>query len=80
MLWGVVPERWLSSSVKVSCYAHSLIDLTCDVSSSMVRADGVMTHARDSMANALNCHAPEHLYKQRSKAASDRNACSSNLV
>ena len=62
MLWCVVPERWLSSSVKVTRYAHSLIDLASDMAGGMVRADGMVAHARYRVANALYCHTLEHLY------------------
>ena len=61
MLWCVVLKSWLSSSVNMASYAHSLIDLASDVSSCLVRADSVVSHARDRVANAFYRHTSEHL-------------------
>ena len=62
MLWCVVLKSWLSSSVNMASYAHSLIDLASDVPRCLVRADGMVAHARYRVANALYCHTLEHLY------------------
>ena len=61
MLRRVVLKSWLSSAVDVASYAHSLIDLTSDVASCLVRADSVVSHARDRVANAFYRHTSEHL-------------------
>jgi len=61
MLWRIVFKSRLSSSVDVASYAHSLIDLASDVSSCLVRADGVVSHARDRVANAVYRNTSEHL-------------------
>ena len=60
MLRCVAPKSWLGSSVDVASYAHSLIDLASDVPGGLVRADGVMSHARDRVANAVYRNTSEH--------------------
>ena len=61
MLRRVVLKSWLSSAVDVASYAHSLIDLASDVPGGLVRADGVMSHARHCVANAVYRNTSEHL-------------------
>ena len=61
MLRCIVLKSWLSSSVDVASYAHSLIDLASDVAGGMVGADSVVAHARYRVANAVYCHTSEHL-------------------
>ena len=61
MLWCVVPKSWLSRAVEVTRYAHRLINLARDVACGVVRADGVMSHARHRVANAVYSDTAEHL-------------------
>ena len=61
MLWRIVLKSWLSSSVDVASYAHSLVDLPSNVSSRVVRVDSVMSHARDRVSNAFYRYTSQHL-------------------
>ena len=61
MLRRVVLKSGLSRAVDVASKAHSLIDLASDVPSCLVRADGVMSHARYRVANAVYRDTAEHL-------------------
>ena len=61
VLGRIVPQRGLSRSVKVARQRHGLIDLASNVSSCLVRADSVVSHARDRVANAFYRDTSEHL-------------------